>query len=314
MAIVWLVLGFVLLAGGAEIMVRGAVSLSEHLRIPPLVIGLTVVAFGTSAPEAAVGIRASLEGANEILLGNVIGSNILNVLLVLGLCALVAPLKVRLQTVVKETPFVLLATVVLLVMAWDRRLGTGPDMLSRGDALVLLAFFAVYLYATLEVMFLAREEDKARMAPEMGLPLSLVMLAGGLAAVVGGSVLAVSGARTLALALGMSEIWVGMTVVALGTSLPEIVTSVAAVRQGQTDLAVGNVVGSNAFNILFILGVSGLIRPVVLTPVVLLDLWVAIGSLVLLMVFMWTGRIISRREGSGMLGLYVLYVIWMTVR
>lgn len=304
--------GFVLLIKGADVFVEAASSLARRLRISDLAIGLTVVAFGTSLPELAVNVTASVQGNTGITIGNVIGSNIANILLILGVAGVIYPLAVTRGTVWREIPLSLLAAVVVGIAANDLLIdGATASVLSRVDGLVLLCFFAIFLYysASIARNFEGVESaaSKAVLSPQrIG-----VMMAIGFVALILGSKWVVDGAVKMATALGISETVIGLTIVAVGTSLPELATSAAAAYRKNPDIAIGNVVGSNIFNIFFILGVSAVIRPVPFEMRANLDIGALLVSSLLLFACMFTGRrhLLERWQAGVFLGGYVLYIL-----
>ncbi len=317
-----LVAGLALLLGGGELLVRGASSLARDLGVPPLVVGLTVVAFGTSAPELAVNVTAALRGDAALSFGNVIGSNIANIGLILGTAALVRAVEVRGTVISREIPMMLVATAAVFVLGLDR-VASGAEDYDRSDGLVLLLLFCVFLYYTIAEVLRGRvrgrrqdplveqaEERAARswLRPVTG---SSVVALLGLALLLGGAELTVRSAVDLAAALGVPKSVVGLTVVAIGTSLPELATSLTAMRHGQLDLAVGNVVGSNIFNLLFILGTTSLIRTVPVPAGGVADLAaLALFSAALLTVSLSQRRRIVRMEGAALLLAYLGYSTW----
>lgn len=297
-----LTLGIAMLVKGADWFVSGASDLAGKLRVPPLIIGLTVVAMGTSIPEAAVSISAVLKGSVDITIGNVVGSNILNILIILGCSALIRPLSVKPVTIKYELPFLTGVSVLLLLLGLDGRIG-------RTDGVILLLLFGLYLgYLFLSVKKShgdgARETVPRRTREGWKIvPLCLA----GLAMTVAGSNIAVDAACEIAGRLGMSERLIGLTIVALGTSLPELVTSVTAARKGEADLATGNIVGSNIFNILFVAGTSALIQPVTFSKDFRFDSAAAAAAALLLILFCLRHRTLKRWHGMVMLLGYVLY-------
>ena len=314
----------VLLAGG-EALVRGASALARRLGVSSMVIGLTVVAFGTSAPELAVSVTAAASGSGGIAFGNVVGSNIANVALILGLAALVRPLAVNSEIVSRELPMMILGSVALAVLALDGPLdGAASGAISRGDGLCLLLFFCVFLYYTVAGNLFGRRADplleEARDEVPAGgarapLGRSLALVAGGLVGLSLGGYLLVESASAVARALGVPEVVIGATVVAVGTSLPELATSLLATRRGEADIAVANVVGSNVFNALFIMGTAAAVRPVALSPGGALDLAVMVAlAVILLQMALTGGRRITRGEGACLLACYAGYVLWQTNR
>lgn len=316
-AVLFMILGFALLIKGADLLVDGAASVARRLRVSELVIGLTVVAFGTSTPELAVNILASIRGNTEIAIGNVLGSNIANVLLILGISALIRPLSVTKGTVWKEIPFSLLAAVVLFFVANDRLLDGGPaSIITRIDGLVLLSFFTIFLYYSVSIA-----SDVAGISEQVpivshALPKSLLFIVIGLAGLILGGNWIVKGATAIGRQLGMSESLVGLTIVAVGTSLPELATSALAARKGNVEIAVGNIVGSNIFNIFFVLGVSAIINPLAFMATGNLDLVAVMLASTLLFLFMFTGkhRRLDRWEAAVFILLYALYIGFSIVK
>jgi len=303
-----LALGFVLLVKGADWFVEGASRLAEKFGITQLVIGLTIVAMGTSLPEAAVSVSAALKGSAGITIGNIVGSNIMNILLILGLTALITPIAVQKTTVRYEIPFVILVSVVLVAM------GAGGDhLLHFPDGLILWALMFCYL-GYLLVIAKKGGGFSEEMPEEKPMPVwkMLLMIALGGVMIVAGSNVAVDAATELALIFGMSERLIGLTIVAFGTSLPELVTSVTAAIKGKADIAVGNIVGSNIFNILFVVGTSALITPVDYVPEFLTDGIVCIASAVLLWLCVFRKKRLGRVGGLLMLlgyGGYFMYLM-----
>ena len=317
MAILLFVTGLIFLIVGAEVLVRGASRLAAIMRITPLVIGLTIVAFGTSSPELAVSIKAALSDQASLAVGNVIGSNIFNILFILGLSALIVPLVVSQQLVRFEVPLIIAISVVVLIFSLD---GT----FSRTDGLMLVAGLAIYV---LFLIYQSRRESakvKEEYANEFGTEsnvkyswaTNIVMVLGGLALLVLGSRWFVNGAVSFAQYLGVSELVIGLTIVAAGTSLPEVVTSVIAAVRGERDIAVGNVVGSNIFNILGVLGCASIVAPAgieVTTAVSRFDLPVMIVVAFACLPIFYTGGLISRKEGALFLGYYAAYTLYLVL-
>jgi len=300
-------IGAILLCFGADYLVRGGAALARAVGVPTLVIGLTVVAFGTSAPELVVSIDAALRGADEISIGNVVGSNICNIALILGVSALVRPLPVNKSLFKLDLPMMIGST--LLLTLWCVLRG-GIGSVAGAVFCVLLAAYLVRRFHNArhdpaEAAVLAAEADES---PPMRWYLAALLTVLALAMLISGGKLFVNGAVTAARLLHVSEAVIGLTVVALGTSLPELATGVAAARRGECDIAVGNVVGSNLFNVLCILGVSPLVSPLRSGNVTFFDFGVMAGCSILLYVMMLTGRTISRREGGVLLAIYILYV------
>jgi cation:H+ antiporter len=306
LTLVLLVLGLFLLIGGAEVLVRGAATLAVAAGITPVVIGLTVVAFGTSAPELAVSLQASLGGRADIALGNVVGSNIANILLILGIAGLIAPLAVTRQIIRVDVPIMIAASLLLLAMARNGRISTL-------EGAVLAGGLVLYLLLQLRLGRAGGEPaDTEEIAPVRdGWKLAVGMVVAGLALLVLGSRWLVEGAVSIATALGVSELVIGLTVVAVGTSLPEVATTVMATLRGQRDMAVGNVIGSNLFNILSILGISALVAPggiPVARAAIAFDLPVMAAVAMATLPIVLTGQRVGRREGALFLLYYVSYV------
>jgi len=294
------IIGLIFLIKGADFLVDGASSIAGRLNISDLVIGLTVVAFGTSTPELFVNIVASIKGNTDIAIGNVVGSNIANVLLILGVSSIIYPLAVTKGTVWKEIPFSLLAAIVLFITANDQLLdGAQMSALTRIDGLVLLSFFIIFIYYTGSIATRIDGLEAHAAAKQSGWLRSSLYIILGLAGLTLGGKWIVDGAVTLATRFGMSESLVGLTIVAVGTSLPELATSAVAAYKHNADIAVGNVVGSNIFNIFFVLGVSAGIKPLPFQPNYNLDMGVVFISSLLLFLFMFTGkkRSLDRWEG-----------------
>ncbi|MDD3492556.1 MAG: calcium/sodium antiporter [Candidatus Thermoplasmatota archaeon] len=312
--------GFVLLVKGADFLVHGASSIARRLRVSDLVIGLTVVAFGTSAPEFVVNIVASVEGTTGIAIGNVLGSNIFNILVILGISSLLYPLTVTAGTVRREIPLSLLAAVLLGVLVSTGCLtGSSGAALTRAGGVVLVAAFGGFLY------YIAATAKKQRIrhaaaepAPShAGLAKAVLLVGVGLVMLNVGAKLVVDGAVELAAEIGVSQTLVGLTLVAVGTSLPELATSVTAALRKNADIAVGNIVGSNVFNILWILGVSALIRPLPFTDESILDVGMVICATALLLATMFTGKkghVLERWEGGLFLAAYGAYVAFLMYR
>lgn len=301
-----LALGFVLLVKGADLFVDGASGLAAKFGIPQLVIGLTIVAMGTSTPEAAVSISAALNGCADITIGNIVGSNILNILIILGISCIICPLTVAKSTVKIEIPIMIIITILLFLLGYDGTVG-------RIDGLILLAAFIGYL-AYLFVMTKNNKDNNENSAEPKNISLlkTLLFTFAGLVMIIYGSNLTVKSASSIARMLGLSERFIGLTIVALGTSLPELFTSVSAALKKNSDIAIGNIVGSNIFNILFIVGLSGLIIPVPFAQAFRFDTIVALLSAVALLVFCIRKNVLHRYAGVIMLLGYICYfcLIW----
>ena len=295
--------GFAMLVKGADWFVDGASGLAARFKIPQLVIGLTIVAMGTSAPEAAVSISAALKGNADITIGNIVGSNILNILIILGISSLITALTVAKSTVRWELPFLIIVSLLLYFQGLDVFIGCW-------DGVVQLGLFAIYL-GYLLVMAKKHPDVNPPVLKRLKLWQALVWTALGLALVVWGSDLAVDAASAIARAMGVSERFIGLTIVALGTSLPELFTSVSAARKGNADIAIGNIVGSNIFSILFVVGLSSLIVPVPFAKDVLLDTAGSVGAALLLIVCSLKKRTLKRWHGIVMLLCYTAYFVWI---
>jgi cation:H+ antiporter len=308
--IVLLLVGFAILIKGADFLVDGASSVAKKYGISNLAIGLTVVAFGTSMPELVVSLLSAIEGNNDASFGNVIGSNNFNLLFILGIAGLIYPLVVHRNTVKFEVPISLLAAAALYLLVNDGWTSNGPDTLSRIDGMVLLVFFAAFLYYIYRTMKAAPDVEGGTIKL-FSTPVSVVMVIAGLVALIFGGRLVVNNAISLAHHFGVSEKLIGLTILAAGTSLPELATSAVAAYRRNTDIAIGNVVGSNIFNIFFILGITGVINPISYNTAMNFDLKVLGASTVLLMVFMFTlnTRKLDRWEAFLMLGGYVAYTL-----
>ena len=306
MEYILLLVGFVLLIKGADFFVDGASSIAGKLKVPSLIIGLTVVSMGTSMPEAAVSISASLTGSNSISLGNVIGSNIFNLLMVVGISSLILPIATDKDILKRDMPINIGITVALLVM-----LLIGGE-LSRIDAAILLVMLAGYMFLLIRSALKNRIEDEA---PKVYSWLkSIILSVVGAAAIILGGNLVVESAKTIALNLGMGVTLVGLTVVALGTSLPELVTSIVAAKKGDSGIAMGNVVGSCIFNILFILGMAGVISPMTADSAFFIDTGILIGICLLMLLFAFTRKKTDRVEGGICVLIYIGYTAYIIMR
>ena len=305
-----LIIGFVVLIKGADWLVSGASSIATNFKISKVLIGLTVVAFGTSAPELAVSISSLASGSTDMLLGNVIGSNIINILLLVGVAALICPIKVSKDTVKKEIPILLLISTALVVLFLDTSLANGTiNEITRGDAIICLLFFCIFLYYLI-VMAKRNREAKSQKTeePKYKLGKSSLITIVGLAGLVLGSQLVVNSASFIASAMGVSERIIALTVIAIGTSLPELVTTIVAARRKETDLIVGNIIGSNIFNICIVMGlpvaIFGTITPDSFQAI---DLFMLVFSSVLLFLLTRRDHEISRLNGLLMLAIFMFY-------
>lgn len=320
--------GIVLIVAGANFLTDGAAALARRFGLSPLMVGLTIVAFGTSAPELVVSLTSALAGNSDISLGNVVGSNIFNVFGIAGITAIIAPLSITKSTIRKEIPLMILASVVLTVMIFDALLSGLPNqenIISRSEGLVLLGFFSIFLAYTIAISKPSEliepqktdnkdsEEDKIKQKPIWFL---LICIVGGLAALVYGGDLFVTSASNIAQAFGVSEAVIGLTIVAAGTSLPELATSVVAALKGEQEVAVGNVVGSNIFNIFFILGLTASITPIGLGGLTMFDFASMIAAAVLLyfLAVFFGDRKITRIEGGILLACYIAYTTYLLIQ
>lgn len=309
-----LIVGLVILLVGGESFVRGAASLAKKLNVSTLVIGLTVVAFGTSMPELVVNLFAATEGSADIAVGNIVGSNIANILLILGIAAIIYPLKVKEGTTWKEIPFSLLVGVVLFLLINDVRFGNnGQNVLTMADGLILLCFFVLFLYYTYGLTKVKGEKEHVE---TYSWAKSILYIAVGLVGLVLGGKLMVDNGIILARLAGLSELLIGLTVTAVGTSLPELATSAIAAYRKHVDIAVGNVVGSNIFNVLWILGVTPIVTPLHVPEIVNADLVISIVAALLLFAFMFLGERhrLSRVQGAMFVVLYFAYTGFVLMR
>ncbi len=308
---IFLLVGFVFLIKGADLLVEGASSIAKKFGISALVIGLTIVAFGTSMPELIVNIFASIQGNTDIAIGNILGSNIANILLILGISAIIFPLTVKKGTVWKEIPFNLLAVLVVAFMANDILIDGGSfSRLSRIDGLVFISFFIIFLCYTFGISKVENGNNEVAVK-ELSVFKSIIMIVGGLIGLTLGGKWIVDSAVIIAKSFGVSQAVIGLTIVAVGTSLPELMTSAVAAFKKNADIAIGNVVGSNIFNIFWILGISAIIKPLPFSPVLMRDVAVDVGATFFLFLFMFIGkkRILERWQGVCFVLAYIIYII-----
>ena len=317
MNILLFIAGLVGLIAGAELLVRGASKLALSFGISPLVVGLTIVAFGTSSPELAVSTGAALDGQTDLALGNVVGSNIFNVLFILGLSALITPLVVNIQLIRQEVPIMIGASVILLLVCLDGRIGLLDGLLLCG---LMVAYTVFLIVQSRRESQAAKDEYAAEVQPaatgawDSKLPVQLLMIVIGLGFLVAGSEALVTASIAFAKALGVSDLVIGLTIVAAGTSMPEVATSIMAAIKGERDIAVGNVVGSNTFNILGCLGIASVVSPSGLgvpSSLLALDMWVMLATALACLPVFLTGREIARWEGGVFLAYYAAYVAWL---
>lgn len=298
--LLFVLIGIMLVLWGADRLTDGAVGLAERMNIPQIVIGLTIVAMGTSMPEFCVSFVSALKGTPDLAVGNIIGSNIFNTMLIVGMAAMVTPIAIPKITVRKDIPFALLSSATLFLFCLDGYL----SRIDAGILLILFFFFMAFTLRTAKQMNDTQSQTKKKMKPLV----ATVWLLVGLGCLIAGSNLFVDGATQVAAAIGVSDAVIGLTVVAGGTSLPELATSVLAARKGNSGIAIGNVLGSNVFNILAILGVTGMISPMQIQGIGLTDLAMLVGSMVLLWLFSFTKYTVSRWEGTILTVLYIGYI------
>ena len=317
MSFILLIIGFFFLIKGADLFVDGAASIARKFNIPSMIIGLTIVAMGTSAPEAAVSITSSLSGQNDMSVANVVGSNFFNILVVLGVSALISKLPVQKNTIKKDTPFLLIVSGLLLVFGINK-------YISRIEGLILLIVFVYFLYSTVKMAKSATnldsssdneialaESDTTTQTPI--LKTVILSVIGILGIVIGGDMV-VDSATSIATLLGMSANLVGLTIVAIGTSLPEFVTSIVAIKKGETEIAIGNVIGSNIFNILLVLGLATFISPITISTLALIDIIFMLCITILLYLFMKKDYSLVKKHGIILVGIYIVYMSYTIIR
>lgn len=305
--VIILLVGFVLLIKGADYFVDGASNVARILKIPAIIIGLTVVGFGTSAPEAAVSITAALSGSNAIAVSNIVGSNIFNLLFIVGVCAIIKNLKIGRNLLKQDLPFLVIVSaliVVLILINWD---------ITRLEGLFLLVLIILYVSY---LVYTAKKSKEAEYIekPTIGKGRSILYIVAGLIGVIIGGECVVEGASSIAMAMGMSETLVGLTIVAIGTSLPELVTSLTALKRKENQIVIGNIVGSNIFNILFILGLSSLITPIPVSPEMIVDLGLMLGMTILAFIFAKLDSDYNKKEGIILTALFIIYMIFAILR
>ena len=302
-----LIVGFVLLIKGSDFFVDGSSNIASILKIPTLIVGLTIVAFGTSAPEAAVSITSSLSGNNALAVSNVIGSNLFNMMLIIGLCALLRELKIGRDVLNKDLPFLVVITAILsgfIIIGWS---------ISRVEGIILFLLIIVYVSY---LVYSAKKTKEAQIVekPKMGLLRSIIYIIGGMAGIIIGADFVVDSASYIAMAFGMSETLVGLTIVAIGTSLPELVTSLTALKKEENQLIIGNVIGSNIFNILFVLGASSIISPITINPNMLIDVALMLVVTILFFIFGKTQDKYDKKEGFVLVALFIAYMAFAIMR
>lgn len=311
MTYVLLIVGFLLLIKGADFFVEGSAAVAKKLRVPTMIIGLTIVAMGTSAPECAVSIAASIKGSNAMAISNVVGSNIFNLMVVSGFCALFTPLIVHAKTLKQEFPFSILAAIIMLIA------GFIGMTLGRIDGVILLVLFAFFLAWMVKSALKARanaEDIEEENVKDLGNLQCLLYIIGGIIAIVIGGDLVVDSATEIARTFGLSENLIGLTIVAFGTSLPELVTSAVAAKKGEVDMALGNVIGSNIFNILLVAGIAATVSPMAFLMENVIDLVILIVMSIVVWSFASTKKKIGRAEGVFMLIIYVAYIVYICNR
>ena len=303
-----LVVGFVILIKGADLFVDGASGIALNFKVSKMLIGLTIVAFGTSAPEFAVSVKSLLNGSGDIVLGNVIGSNILNILLILGVSALFHFLNVKNNTVKKELPIMILLSTLFSVLLFDHIFDGGKDAFTRGDGIVLILFFMVFLYYLISMMRKKVDVNQEVEDKNLSMKKSIFFTIIGIVGIVLGSNFVVESASKIATTLGVTERMISLTIIALGTSLPELVTSVTATRKGEYDIAIGNVVGSNIFNICMVVGIPvALFGGIADYTLNLVDVFVMLVAAALLFAFSYKDKKIGKLEGIAFLTIFVIY-------
>lgn len=322
----FLVAGFVLLVKGADFFVEGSSAIAKRFRVPSVIVGLTVVAMGTSLPELAVSVTASMAQANELSISNVIGSNIFNTMVVVGVCGFLCGVPASEETVKRDIPFSAFCAITLLVLGATGLAGTPVMTLGRIDGAISLFIFVLYMWVLIKnAMASIKRDGESRALNDDGagdnedskilaLPLSLLFIVGGAIAIVAGGDMTVEAASRIALELGMSQTLVGLTIVSIGTSLPELVTSIVAARKNEVEMALGNAIGSNVFNVLMVLGVSSLVSPMELALVNIKDLAILIVFTLIVWIFAWRNKNIDKKEGLSMILMYVVYTAYIIKR
>ena len=322
LVLVALVIGFVLLIKGADYFVEGSSSVAKRLHVPAIIIGLTIVAMGTSLPETAVSVSASLAGNNELAVSNVVGSNIFNLMVVIGVCGVLATVNVAKETIRRDIPFSLICAGMLLLFGIAGIGDTSSMILGHLDGVIFLGCFAGYIIYMIRTAMKASKEGK-QVEIEGGsdeeiklisMPLSILFIVGGAIAIAIGGDVTVDAAARIAGDLGMSQTLIGLTIVSIGTSLPELVTSIVAAKKNEVDMALGNVIGSNIFNILLVLGIAAAISPVGFLMDNIVDTLILIIMSSAVLVFAWTSKVINRKEGIAMLCMYAVYMVYICMR
>lgn len=315
LTVLLLFLGFALLIKGADFLVKGASALARKFNVSELVIGLTIVALGTSAPELVVSVVSSTKGLNEVVYGNVIGSNIFNLFLILGVSAVIFPIVVQRSTIKVEIPYSLLAVLLVFFLVNDELIWNGKNYFSRTDALILLVFFSIFMYYIFKNMKNETPEPSVDNKPKQAMGILILMIIGGLLGLVFGGQLVVDNAVVIARSFSLSDKLIGLTIIAAGTSLPELATSAVAAYRKNSDISIGNVVGSNIFNLLFVLGISGVISPMDYNPSLNVDVYVVMaGTVLLFILFLGKTSRLTRWEAVILLVGYISYVAYLIWR
>ena len=322
LVLVFLVIGFVLLIKGADFFVEGSSSVAKRLHVPSIIIGLTIVAMGTSLPETAVSVSASIAGNNELAVSNVVGSNIFNLMVVIGVCAVLATVDVAKETIKRDIPLSLICAGLLMLLGIIG-LGDKAGMtLGHLDGLILIVSFAGYIFYMVKIALKASKEGREveieggsdEDIKVLSVPLSILFIVGGAAAIAIGGDVTVDAASRIASDLGMSQTLIGLTIVSIGTSLPELVTSIVAAKKNEVDMALGNAIGSNVFNILMVLGIASAISPISIITENIIDLCVLIVFTVFVWIFAGTKKKIGKIEGFCMVALYAVYTVYIIIR
>lgn len=312
MDIIYLLLGFIIIIKGSDMLVDGSVNLAKFLKIPTLVIGLTIVAIATGVPEIAISISSSLKGSNGLLLGNLLGSNIFNILFILGLIAIIKPLYIKKEIILKNYAFALLSCLVLFIISYDIYFGDSlVNVITRTEGILLLCFAGIFLYSTVLEATLDKnikvEKGKFSFKDILYIVVGIVLI--GLSAEV-----IVNSAVNISKWLGIGEDLIGLTIIAIGTNLPELVTSIVAVRKGEVDIAIGNLVGTNIYNIFLILGLAATINPIVISSNAFIDIIVLAITSFIVYIFIQHKKDINRKEGIIMILLYIIYIVYVVIR
>lgn len=313
-AVVLLIIGFAFLVKGADAFVEGSSSIAKHFQVPSLIIGMTIVAMGTSLPETAVSVTASIAGSNALAVSNAVGSNIFNLMVVIGVCAVLTPVAVQKSSLKIDIPFSIVCALLLLVLGHDRM------MLTRVNGLILIVLFAFFILYMIRSAQHSMNNEDSEFAAEaadmkvMSVPKSLIFIVIGIAGITLGSDWVVDGAKTIASAFGISENLIGLTIVAFGTSLPELMTSIVAARKNEVDMALGNAVGSNIFNILMVLGIASALSPIAFIQENIIDIIILVGFSFIVWLMAWTKHRLDKIEGLAMILLYAGYVVYICVR